>query len=167
MQKHEFKDIRDNAEKFDQWYMTELANQKLCYCNSGIVTIWVKQTEGLLRIESKKRVDGNIQKEIHEAEFSCVDGTSVEEEIISYHRFSNNFFDRLLEPVESSGVRGGQTTHYTLKTGERKHRFNVLLNDEIYREILSLAEQNQKTRNQMIVGIIENTLRDCDLSVNL
>ena len=52
-----------------------------------------------------------------------------------------------------------KTTFYTLKTGEQKHRFNILLNDSVYRELIMSAEKQRISRNQLVSGILENNFK--------
>jgi len=160
-----YQDIVADNTSASKWYMAELEQGKICYIHNRILTLWKVKNDDTLKVLFKKDIGSNIPKEVVYADYVHVKMIEVSEEVCDYHKFANNFFQRKQDPLEAGGPRGGKTTFYTLKTGEQKHRFNILLNDSVYRQLIMFAEEQQISRNQLVSGILENDLK-MRISVN-
>ena len=155
MKTHTYDSIIAQPDSSDDWFVTKLERGRVCYLKNKILTLWKVEKNDTLKIVFKKDITGKVPKEILDADFVGSQKSDVQEEVRDYHKFANNYFENKQEPLEIFGSRGGKTTLLQLKSGEKKHRFNILLNDEAYTTIVQFADSQKKTRNQLIVNVLE------------
>lgn len=154
-----YEDIIAQPELSREWFATELPKGKICYLHNEILTQWTIQEDKPTKIIFKKHVSGSIPKDIRSAGFVSISKSDIPEEVGDCHKYASNFFDNKQEPNENRGSRGGRTTVIQLKSGQKKHRFNIMVDEDDYRFVNEFAKSQKMTRNQLIADILRNWVR--------